>query len=324
MGENEVQDAPLDLREQLASALADADNVDLDADPAQVDDPVMGVQEPHSAEVPAGGNASATEMQEGASETPVQDTPAPESAQQAPDQMQALMQMAQRTAEALRATQQENARLQALLDQQSAQAQEAAENVANAAPQMPILDTSGFAYMDDAAKAAAQARYAEQMMAYIRSQMEGEIAPIRESYERQRAEAERNGAIHALSNDPKFAGFADNLPQIEHVLSATPSLSGEADLQKRYAIAYLIKRGLDAVSTPAAERAAADIAKEAMGNPEVMRIIAAQGARAAEEKNADVPRQMASAGASSAPAAPISRPQNMDEAYDLMRRTFGL
>ena len=324
MGENEVQDAPLDLREQLASALADADNVDLDADPARVDDPVMGVQEPHSAEVPAGGNASATEMQEGASETPVQNPPAPESAQEVPDQMQTLMQMAQRTAEALRATQQENARLQALLDQQSAQAQEAAENVANAAPQMPILDTSGFAYMDDAAKAAAQARYAEQMMAYIRSQMEGEIAPIRESYERQRAEAERNGAIHALSNDPKFAGFADNLPQIEHVLSATPSLSGEADLQKRYAIAYLIKRGLDAVSTPAAERAAADIAKEAMGNPEVMRIIAAQGARAAEEKNADVPRQMASAGASSAPAAPISRPQNMDEAYDLMRRTFGL
>lgn len=324
MGENEVQDAPLDLREQLASALADADNVDLDADPAQVDDPVMGAQQPNSAEVPVEGDPSATEMQDGAQDASVQDTPVHEPAQQAPDQMQALMQMAQRTAEALRVTQQENARLQALLDQQSAQAEAAAENVASAAPQMPILDTSAFAYMDDAAKAAAQAKYATDMMAYIRSQMEGEIAPIRESYERQRAEAERNSAIHALSNDAQFAGFADNLPQIEHVLSATPSLSGEADLQKRYALAYLIKRGLDAVKAPVVERAAADIAKEAMSNPEAMRIIAAQGARAAEEKNADVPRQMASAGASSAPASPISRPQNMDEAYDLMRRTFGL
>ena len=90
MGENEVQDAPLDLREQLASALADADNVDLDADPAQVDDPVMGAQQPTSAEVPVEGDPSATEMQDGAQDAPVQDTPVHEPAQQAPDQMQAL------------------------------------------------------------------------------------------------------------------------------------------------------------------------------------------------------------------------------------------
>lgn len=229
----------------------------------------------------------------------------------------------------LRSVQEENQRLRSLVGQQSEAAQNAAQSVVeDKSPkpaQPPVFDLSRLQYMDDEARAAASADYTAQLTSFIRSQMEGELAPIREDFERQKASAERESAIGALSNDSSFVGFAEALPKIERILQSEPALSSEGDMQKRYAIAYLISRGMDAMQPKEeVQRSAADIAKEAIANPEVMRLIESERARQIAEKNADVPRQMASSGTATAPATPQAKPKTMEEAREFMRRSFGL
>lgn len=324
MGENENTPAMTqdDLRAQLEAAFADAPEDTGAADAAP--------------EAPA-ETAPAEQPEAIVPDAPTQETPppAPEApAQSAPTeaapagQMDTVMQMVSRTADMLREVQAENQRLRELVGQQSEAAEAAAMNVAtNPAPpaEMPILDLSHMAYMDADAQKTAATEYAQKLAAYLKTQMEGDIAPIREEYERQREDAARQSAIGALSNDAEFAGFADALPQIETILKNSPALSGEGDMQKRYALGYLISRGMDAMRAPKeVQRAPADIAREAMENPEVMRLIESERARQAEEKNANVPRHMASAGAAQAPATPEVRPKTMEEAREYMRRSFGL
>lgn len=229
----------------------------------------------------------------------------------------------------LRSVQEENQRLRTLVGQQSEAAQNAAQSVVEdktpKPAQPPVFDLSRLQYMDDEARAAASADYTAQLTSFIRSQMEGELAPIREDFERQKASAERESAIGALSNDASFVGFAEALPKIERILQSEPALSSEGDMQKRYAIAYLISRGMDAMQPKEeVQRSAADIAKEAIANPEVMRLIESERARQIAEKNADVPRQMASSGTATAPATPQAKPKTMEEAREFMRRSFGL
>lgn len=177
--------------------------------------------------------------------------------------------------------------------------------------------------MDETARKSYEDQYGQQMAEYIRYQMAEELAPLRENYERQKAQAEKEAAIGSLRNSGRMQGFDEALPQIERILEQMPSLAAEQDAQKRYTMGYLINRGLQAVNAPA-QRAAADVAKEAMANPEVMRLIEAERARAASEKNAAAVPQSASTGASTAPATPQNRPQNLGEARTLLQKAFGL
>jgi hypothetical protein len=55
-----------------------------------------------------------------------------------------------------------------------------------------------------------------------------------------------------------------------------------------------------------------------------MRLIEAERARAASEKNAGAVAQVATSGASNAPATPVNRPQNFEEARRMLSRSFGL
>lgn len=313
-----------DLREQLAAAFADdgvqaAQAVEAEAPTAPetpVDNPVPTQEaQPRQTEEQPAVNPT--------SEVPAQNS-APGNA--GADAYAMAMQMANRATEALRAMQQENARLRETMEQQSRQAETAAQAVVeNTAPQMPVFDVSNFAYIDDEGRQKAAADFTQRMAEFMRTQMEGELAPIKESFEAQKAAAAKAEAINRLSSDARMTGFADAIPQIEHILAKTPSVGAEKNPEMRYALGYIIKRGLDSMHAPAAaEKSAADIAKEAMANPEVMRLIESERARATAEKNAGAVAQAASSGSSGAPAAPQPRPTSMAEAKELFRRTFGL
>lgn len=322
MGENEtIENTPQDLRSMLESAFA------AEEEPVPAAEPVAepAVQEPVQTEVPAEAAVPAEQTPAAPSvENPVaaQQTAAP-----VQDNSAIAMQLAARAAESMRVLQEENARLRAAVQQQGAQAQQMAQAVvedkAPKVPVMPVFDSSRMGYMDENARKSYEDQYGQQMAEYIRYQMAEELAPLRENYERQKAQAEREAAIGSLRNSGRMQGFDEALPQIERILEQMPSLAAEQDAQKRYTMGYLINRGLQAVNAPA-QRAAADVAKEAMANPEVMRLIEAERARAAAEKNAAAVPQSASTGASTAPATPQNRPQNLGEARTLLQKAFGL
>ena len=332
MGENENVGTPLDLREQLAAAFA-ADNADAGAGGDPAEGMSSAAAEGEQA-LPADGTPVSEAGVEAADSAPApeQNAPvqgsAPEASVGGMDQAALAMQMADRATQALRQMQEENARLRAVVEQQNQLARDTAQAVVEdrtpKQPQMPVFDTSGWAYMDDTARQKASADFTAAMAEYMRSQMEGEIAPIKASFEEQREAAAKAAAIGALGNNEKMAGFSDALPQIERILSRTPSLAAEKNPELRYALGYLLKRGYDAVNAVPAQRSAADVAKDAMANPEVMRIIEAERARAVAERNANAVPQSASTGTSNAPAAPQIKPQNLGEARDLLRRSFGL
>lgn len=322
MGENEtIESTPQDLRSMLESAFA------AEEEPVPATEPVAepAVQEPVQTEVPAEAAAAAEQTPAApAVENPV---PAQQTAAPVQDNSAIAMQLAARAAESMRVLQEENARLRAAVQQQGAQAQQMAQAVvedkAPKVPVMPVFDSSRMGYMDENARKSYEDQYGQQMAEYIRYQMAEELAPLRENYERQKAQAEREAAIGSLRNSGRMQGFDEALPQIERILEQMPSLAAEQDAQKRYTMGYLINRGLQAVNAPA-QRAAADVAKEAMANPEVMRLIEAERARAASEKNAAAVPQSASTGASTAPATPQNRPQNLGEARTLLQKAFGL
>ena len=326
--ENENVGTPLDLREQLAAAFA-ADDVDAGGGaPAEgmSSAEAEGEQALPADNTPVSEAGTVTEQAVPATEqnAPVQEsTPAPMGI----DQAALAMQMADRATQALRQMQEENARLRAAMEQQNTLAHDAAQAVTEQntpkAPQMPVFDASGWAYMDDEARQKASADFTAAMAEYVRAQMEGEIAPIKASFEEQREAAAKAAALGALGNNAKFVGFNEAVPQIEHILAKTPTLAAEKNPELRYALGYLLKRGYDSINNPA-QRSAADVAKDAMANPEVMRIIESERARATAERNAGAVPQSASTGTSNAPATPQVKPQSLGEARDLLRRSFGL
>lgn len=322
MGENEtIENTPQDLRSMLESAFSGEEEPVPAAEPAA--ESIM--QEAVQTEVPAEAAVPAEQTQTApAVENPV---PAQQTAASVQDNSAIAMQLAARAAESMKILQEENARLRAAVQQQGTQAQQMAQAVvedkAPKVPVMPVFDSSRMGYMDENARKSYEDQYGQQMAEYIRYQMAEELAPLRENYERQKAQAEREAAIGSLRNSGRMQGFDEALPQIERILEQMPSLAAEQDAQKRYTMGYLISRGLQAMNAPA-QRAAADVAKEAMSNPEVMRLIEAERARAASEKNAAAVPQSASTGGSTAPATPQNRPQNLGEARTLLQKAFGL
>lgn len=333
MGETErTENTPLDLREQLAAAFADdvaAGDTATDMPAAEVNgDTAAGTED--TADVSGAEQAmpeSGAGAAEGGAVSPASDTPSAMPQASAMEQQMAMaMQMADRATQALRQMQEENARMRAAMEQQNTLNQEAVQAAVEnkPTPQMPIFDASGWSYMDDDARRKASADFTAAMAEYMRSQMEGEIAPIKASFEEQREAAAKAAAINTLSGNERMVGFAESVPQIERILSKTPSLAAESNPELRYMLGYLLKRGYESMNTPAAEKPAADIAREAMANPEVMRLIEAERARAASEKNAGAVAQVATSGASNAPATPVNRPQNFEEARRMLSRSFGL
>lgn len=309
MTDNENTNQQPDLRAQLEAALA--------ADEAAEAAP-EAPQEAAPAETPAEATQEAA---------PAQPEPVPTEAQTPPPATNAQMTQAQadmysallnRSAEALRNMQEENAKLRQLVEQQSQVAEQKAEAVAEQ-PTIPVLDMSQWGYLSDEQRAEKAAEYQNGMMAYFKNAMMQEIAPLKDAYEQQKAAAAREQAIAALSGDERMKGFKDDLPMIQNILDKTPELSG-ADPNRLYQIAYYINRGIQAQNAP--QRSAAQIAEEAAANPEVMRILEAKRAAEVAQKNSEVPVVSASSGMSSAAAIPTNRPKTLEEAHRFWENAF--
>lgn len=309
MADNENTNQQPDLRAQLEAALA----ADEAAEAA-----------PEAPQETAPAETTAETPQEAA---PAQPEPVPAEAQTPPPATNAQMTQAQaymysallnRSAEALRNMQEENAKLRQLVEQQSQVAEQKAEAVAEQ-PAMPVLDMSQWGYLSDEQRAEKTAEYQNGMMAYFKNAMLQEIAPLKDAYERQKAAAAREQAIAALSGDERLKGFKDDLPMIQNILDNTPELSG-ADQNRLYQIAYYINRGIQAQNAP--QRSAAQIAEEAAANPEVMRILEAKRAAEVAQKNSEVPVVSASSGMSSAAAIPTNRPKTLEEAHRFWENAF--
>lgn len=171
--ENTTQTQPLDLRAQLEAALLS------DEAPAAPAAPAEAAPAPEAAQTPAPAEAEQAAAQP--TETPAQPTPepTPAEAQTPPPEMSAQMTQAQanmysallnRSAEALRAANEENARLNQMLQQQSQVAEQKAEEAA-AQPTIPVLDMSQWGYLSDEQRAEKAAEYQNGMMAYFKNAM---------------------------------------------------------------------------------------------------------------------------------------------------------
>ena len=311
MADNENTNQQPDLRAQLEAALA-ADEAaesapDATQETAPADTPTEAPQETSQEVAPA-------QPEQIPLQTEAQTPPPAINAQMTQAQADMYSALLSRSAEALRTMQEENAKLRQLIEQQSQVAEQKAETVAEQ-PAMPVLDMSQWGYLSDEQRAEKAAEYQNGMMAYFKNAMLQEIAPLKDAYERQKAAAARDQAIAALSGDERMKGFKDDLPMIQNILDKTPELSG-ADPNRLYQIAYYINRGMQAQNAP--QRSAAQIADEAMSNPEVMRILETRRATETAQKNAEVPVVAASAGMSSAAAVPTNRPKTIEEAHRML------
>ena len=105
------------------------------------------------------------------------------------------------TKQALEAAQQQNAQLQQTIDGMSAQKK---EEIIEEALTPPTLDIGALAFADEETVRKAQAKYAEDMLAYNRKQIMKELEPVINHAKKGMYESEKKEAIAALSHQHQY------------------------------------------------------------------------------------------------------------------------
>ena len=156
------------------------------------------------------------------------------------------------TKQALEAAQQQNAQLQQTIDGMSAQKK---EEIIEEALTPPTLDIGALAFADEETVRKAQAKYAEDMLAYNRKQIMKELEPVINHAKKGMYESEKKEAIAALSHIPELEGIETMLPQIEAIIKNNPGLSSEnMSLEEKLITGYMIAKGANSMNTPPQEQ----------------------------------------------------------------------
>lgn len=212
----------------------------------------------------------------------------------------------------------ELAKRDAAAEQQSKLAEKGAEEALS----MPMLSFENIAFDDDDARNAVLAKYntemAEYMQKAIASKVNEAVGPMAEHYRATEAQAKRDGIKARMRSDAKFSDFANVEKRVDAIVATDPDLA-KMDPDKAYATAYLMVKGLNGMQ-PQPQRAASDIAKEVLSNPEVMRIIEEQRVQKAAQAQAAVPP--IPGGGNAVPATPPTSPKNLKEARELAMKSF--
>jgi hypothetical protein len=211
-------------------------------------------------------------------------------------------------------------RLEALLSEQNAAF---SENLAEGASSMPDIDFDELAFLSPEERKTRMNDFYKAVFDKTKADVLGELSPIIGEYNKAKAENELSQRYSELAKDPTFADIEASREQIERVLARTPGVEA-IPLENRLILGYLASRGIDAANAPEApERTAADIAKEAMANPEVMKLIAEAHAGEVMKAQSFVPPSAPSHGYANAPVTLTKKPQSIDEVTKNLFNTLG-
>lgn len=227
------------------------------------------------------------------------------------------------TKQALEAAQQQNAQLQQTIDGMSAQRK---EEIIEEALDPPTLDIGALAFADEETVREAQAKYAEDMLAYNRKQIMKELEPVINHAKKGMYESEKKEAIAALSHIPELEGIETMLPQIEAIIKNNPGLSSEnMSMEEKLITGYMIARGANSMNTTPQEQkelTTEELMELYKNNPEFQEMVEKQ--RLAQvESSQQVPPLSASSGAVNAALDIKEKPQTLEEASKRTREMFG-
>lgn len=228
-----------------------------------------------------------------------------------PEKAGQVLDTLENTLKKLGEVQERNAQLEKLLSEQNAVA---AQTVGEVVESAPILDYDELAFLSVEDRNQRIKEFSDSVADYASKKTLEKLSPIIGEYDKTQKQAQLEAAYGSLASMPEFADIAnpESREGIERILSNTPELES-VPLENRLMLAYLAQRGVQSVNTPPVQRTAADIAKEAMSSPEVMKLIAEASYREAQNASRTVPPQVPSHGYGNAPVTVLSKPKSIDE-----------
>lgn len=287
------------------------------------DVPVEPMAEEQGDTPPAPAEASTDQNGEASGEVP----PAPA----VNPQMEALA----RATEAENGLRSENAQLREALQQMqqmTAQTQQAAqeanqrneEAVASAVLKPPVIDFNTVQYLGEEERRQAIEQYGSAMADYAKQSIMQELQPMVDHFRRQTKEAEDAAVRNQLGGAGGLEGFTDDLQQIENIIAKTPAIAALPP-ETRYALGYVINRGVKAMNAKPAEPEGVDaLVARVLENPEAMKAIEKERVSRIAAANRQAPPVAASQGQNNAPAVAQNAPQDFNEARARARKIFGL
>ena len=218
---------------------------------------------------------------------------------------------------------QRNTELENMLSEQNKVAGETIEELAGTTPGAISIDLDDILYLPPEEQKARFNEYARSVADYTKQEVLKELAPVIGDYESARKSALVTSAYDEISGIPEFSDISEHREAIERILSKTPELDS-LPVQKKLMLAYLADRGMGAISAPPAPaRTAADIANEALSNPDVMRIIAQASFSDAKAQSDTIPPTKPSHGYGNAPVTIPKKPQSIDEVTNTLFAGLG-
>lgn len=269
--------------------------------------------------------APASEEKVGTEGGEVPSTPAPD------PQMEAVA----RTAQIVDGQQAEIAQLREALQQMqqmTAQTQQAAqeanrrneEAIADVVLKPPVLDLNAVQYLGEEERKHAIEQYGSAMADYAKQSIMKDLQPMVDHFKRQTKEAEDARVRNVLGGVGGLEGFNDSLEQIENIIAKTPALTNLPP-ETRYALGYVINRGVQAMNAkPAEPEGVESLVARVLENPEAMKAIEKERVARIAAANRQAPPVAASQGQSNAPAVAQNAPQDFNEARARARKIFGL
>ena len=244
-----------------------------------------------------------------------------ELAAQTAQQKDMQLQQAMQELEALRA---QNQQMQGTITELSKKNE---ENLLEEALQMPTLDVNGLAFATEEEIAEAQAKYANQMAAFVKDGIMKEISPFVEQAKEGIREREKNDTLDALSEVQELAGIRELLPQLDKIIANNRWLQSEdMSMDEKYINAYAIARGVNAINTPTEEPK--ELTSEELmelydKNPTFQELVEKKRLETIKQSQ-QVPPFSASSGAVNAALNIKEKPKTFEEASERTRRMFGL
>lgn len=177
---------------------------------------------------------------------------------------------------------------------------------------LPEIDFTELSFLPEDEQRTKMADFVKSIADYSRRETLKELSPIMDEYNRGKAQSEEAAVYDTFARSKKFADISDHRSAIESIISNTPELKS-LPLEKRIMLAYLADRGAQSINTPPVVRTSSDIAKEAMADPEVMRIIAQANFKEASDTTKDLPPVSRSHGYGNSPVSVMKKPASIDE-----------
>lgn len=197
-----------------------------------------------------------------------------------------------------------------------------------APPSFEAVDMSAMMYGDEETQRRLQSAFAENIGKYVMQMMDGRVKdmqPFIEEARRGQAERERKEALDVLSQSEVTKGINDVADRLDVIINDNPNLfSGDMPTEEKYAIAYALMTGANALRNPPqppAEPTTDELLELYRNNPEFREAVERERIEAVK-KNQQVPVFSPSNGVVNAAPTINNEPKTMADASSATRRMF--